>query len=317
MIWTKISRTDPFPAPVGFKTLPVSFIDQDRQDASTFMQDLTPEDLLQRDPVIFEEMPRVEGRAAVVTGAAGSIGSEICVQLARYGIDKLVLVDVNENGMYMLKLRLDRERPDTTVLIDVGDIRDPGRMRAIFHRHRPHDVFHAAAHKHVPLMEAAPCEAVKNNVLGTRNVAEAADGAGVKRFIYISTDKAVRPSSVMGACKRLGEQVVRAIADRSMTKFRAVRFGNVLGSAGSVVSVFEVYRLVEPIEATVANIQRYTWTSIAIGIGLLSLFIVTLIIVNGRALTRRRRLSSGRRARSMARPAKKGRAERVRLSLPV
>jgi FlaA1/EpsC-like NDP-sugar epimerase len=246
---------------IQFKILPVSFLDQDGQHAATSMQDLTPEDLLPRDPVVLEETPRLDGRTAIVTGAAGSIGSEICIQLARSGLHKLALVDLNENGLYMLKHRLDREHPETRALIEVGDIRDPNRMHAVFRRHRPQDVFHAAAHKHVPLMEAAPCEAVKNNILGTKNVAEAADACGAERFIYISTDKAVRPTSVMGACKRLGEHVVRSMAERSLTKFCAVRFGNVLGSAGSVVAIFrEQITAGGPVHVTHPDVRRFFMT---------------------------------------------------------
>ena len=197
----------------------------------------------------------------MVTGAAGSIGSEICAQLLRFGLNKLILVDLNENGMYMLQLRLEREFPDVEVLTEVADIRDPKRLLSLFERHRPQDVFHAAAHKHVPLMEAAPCEAVKNNILGTRNVAEAADACGAERMIYISTDKAVRPSSVMGACKRVGEAVVRSMAERSLTKFCAVRFGNVLGSAGSVVLVFrEQIAAGGPVCVTHPDVRRYFMT---------------------------------------------------------
>ena len=244
-----------------FKILPVSFIDLSRQQAATLMTDLTPEDLLPRDPVVFDDTPRLDGRTVLVTGAAGSIGSEICSQLLHWGVETLVLVDMNENDMYMLKHRLDRDYPNRRVLLEIGDIRDPRRMYSVCRRHRPQEVFHAAAHKHVPLMEAAPCEAVKNNVLGTKNVAEAADASGAERFIYISTDKAVRPTSVMGACKRLGEQVVRSMAERSLTKFCAVRFGNVLGSAGSVVGVFrEQIAAGGPVRVTHPEVRRFFMT---------------------------------------------------------
>ena len=246
---------------IEFKILPVSLIDADHRDAATMMQKLTAADLLPRDPIVFEETPQLDGRSALVTGAAGSIGSEICAQLLRFGLNKLILVDLNENGMYMLQLRLEREFPDVEVLTEVADIRDPKRLLSLFERHRPQDVFHAAAHKHVPLMEAAPCEAVKNNILGTQNVAEAADACGAERMIYISTDKAVRPSSVMGACKRVGEAVVRSMAERSLTKFCAVRFGNVLGSAGSVVLVFrEQIAAGGPVCVTHPDVRRYFMT---------------------------------------------------------
>jgi len=247
-----------------FKILPVSFVYLQKQVPASMMQDLSTEDLLQREAVVFDEdqtSTPVSRRSALVTGGGGSIGSEICRQLLHAGLPRLVMVDINENELYLWKRRLTRDYPDAEIAIEVADIRDSARMRAIFRRYRPQDVFHAAAHKHVPLLEAAPCEAVKNNVLGTRNVAEAALERKAERFLYISTDKAVRPTSVMGATKRVGEELVRALACDSTTKFCAVRFGNVLGSAGSVVPIFrEQIAVGGPVTVTDPEVRRYFMT---------------------------------------------------------
>jgi FlaA1/EpsC-like NDP-sugar epimerase len=235
------------------------------------LQELSPEDLLPRDEVRFSdsgELPKSAGRTALVTGAAGSIGGEICRQLAAGRVTKLVMVDINENEMYLLARRLERDYPKAEIVAAVADIRDAGRVRALFERHRPQDVFHAAAHKHVPLMEWAPCEAVKNNILGTAHVARAADEFGAERFVYISTDKAVRPTSVMGATKRVGEKIARCMARKSPTRFSAVRFGNVLGSAGSVVPLFrEQIARGGPVTVTDPEVRRYFMTiSEAVGL---------------------------------------------------
>jgi len=247
-----------------FKILPVSFLYFQERGAGAAMQDLVPDDLLPREPVAFGEAhasgPMAE-RTALVTGAAGSIGSEICEQLLRAGLGTLVLVDLNENGLYLGLRSLARRYPRARIEVEVADIRDPRRLEVLFERYRPQDVFHAAAHKHVPLMEAAPCEAVKNNVGGTLHVARAADAAGAERFVYISTDKAVRPASVMGATKRLGEEIVRSMARRSQTRFSAVRFGNVLGSSGSVVPLFrEQIAAGGPVTVTHPEVRRYFMT---------------------------------------------------------
>ncbi len=249
---------------VRFKILPVSFVYLQEHVSATMLQDLTPEDLLPRDPVSFSDGLRaldLRERTALVTGGAGSIGSEICEQLLKGGLGRLVMVDINENNLYLLQRRLEKLRADATVIVEVADLRDRGRVVALFDRYQPHDVFHAAAHKHVPLMEAAPCEAVKNNILATRIAAEAAIAAGSERFVFISTDKAVRPSSVMGASKRVGEMLVRALGQRSSTRFCAVRFGNVLGSAGSVVPIFrEQLEAGGPITVTHPEVRRYFMT---------------------------------------------------------
>lgn len=253
------------------KILPLSFLYLKDRTAAAMLQDLSPEDLLPREMVSFvteDGHSPAAGHRALVTGAAGSIGGEICLQLARSGIGQLVLVDINENGLYLLLRRLQREYPDLAVAAEVADIRDLARVRTLFARYRPQDVFHAAAHKHVPLLETAPAEAVKNNILGTRNVIAAADSLNTERFVLISTDKAVRPSSVMGASKRVAEMLVRDRARRSATRFCAVRFGNVLGSAGSVVPLFkEQIAAGGPVTVTHPEVKRFFMTiSEAVGL---------------------------------------------------
>ncbi len=262
---------------VRFKVLPVSFIYLSERLSVSMLQDLSPDDLLPRPQVTFyngDQARMVRGRRTLVTGAAGSIGSEICFQLARAGIGSLVMVDVNENGLYLLKRRLEREVPATPAFAEVGDIRDQKRMNDLVRRFAPQDIFHAAAHKHVPLLESAPCEAVKNNILATRDLVATADALGVERFVYISTDKAVRPTSVMGASKRVGEMVVRAMARQSRTRFCAVRFGNVLGSAGSVVPLFrEQIAAGGPVTVTDPEVRRYFMTiSEAVGLVLMAAY---------------------------------------------
>jgi FlaA1/EpsC-like NDP-sugar epimerase len=244
-----------------FKTVPVSLY----QEGATLgrLQDLAPEDLLNRAAVVFgaEDTATVRGRSAAVVGAAGSIGSEICLQLLGAGVNPLLMVDINENGLYLQQRRFERDFPDVQLVSEVADIRDPGRIRRLFDLYRPRDIFHAAAHKHVPLMEQAPCEAVKNNIGGTRNVAAAAAAAGAERFVFISTDKAVRPTSVMGASKRVGEMLVRHLAAHSDTAFSAVRFGNVLDSSGSVVPIFrEQIAAGGPVTITHPEVRRYFMT---------------------------------------------------------
>ncbi len=259
------------PLKITYKILPISFAYLRERVSASMLQDLSPEDLLPREPIVLShgaaETP-ILGRTALVTGAAGSIGSEICSQLLTHRVARVVMVDMDENGLYLMARRFERHHPGARVEVEVGDIRDASRMDALFRAYRPQDVFHAAAHKHVPLMETAPCEAVKNNVLGTRNVARAADANGAARFVYISTDKAVRPTSVMGASKRVGEFVVRAMARKSLTRFTAVRFGNVLGSAGSVVPVFrEQIAAGGPVTVTHPDVRRFFMTvSEAVGL---------------------------------------------------
>jgi FlaA1/EpsC-like NDP-sugar epimerase len=171
------------------------------------------------------------------------------------------MVDINENGLYLQVRRFEREFPGTRLIAEVADIREPERMRRLLSLYQCRDVFHAAAHKHVPLMEQAPCEAVKNNIGGTRNVLTAAIAAGAERFVFISTDKAVRPTSVMGVTKRIGEMLVRGLGQDCATKVSAVRFGNVLDSAGSVVPLFrEQIAAGGPVTVTHPEVRRYFMT---------------------------------------------------------
>lgn len=205
-------------------------------------RDIRIDDLLGRAPARLDlesirEM--VEGKCVLVTGAGGSIGSEICRQLMHYEPETLVLLGRGENRIYEIDRELRSWNSKTNLKTVIADIRDAARMDEVFFEHGPHLVFHAAAHKHVPLMESNVREAVINNVIGTQTVAAAADKFGAKRFVMISSDKAVRPTSVMGATKRMAEMAIQAIGGRSKTKFMTVRFGNVLGSAGSVVPLFK------------------------------------------------------------------------------
>jgi FlaA1/EpsC-like NDP-sugar epimerase len=239
------------------------------------LHDLAPEDLLARSEAEFDEEEMralLRGRRVLVTGAAGSIGSEICRQVARYGPQALVLADINENDLYFLYRHLEQEHPGLPVFAEVADIRDAERLVQLGRRHRIQDVFHAAAHKHVPLMEETPEEAIKNNVLGCLNVVNMAEAVGAARFVLISTDKAVSPSSVMGASKRLAEFIVRDEAQRSKGRFTVVRFGNVLGSAGSVVPLFKAQIASGgPVTVTHPECTRYLMTiREAVGLVLLS-----------------------------------------------
>ncbi|RKH05028.1 polysaccharide biosynthesis protein [Corallococcus sp. CA053C] len=246
---------------VSFKIIPASFAYLDQKVTAAMLHDLSPEHLLPRDPISFdrEEVHRlVSGRRILVTGGAGSIGSEIARQVAGHAPASLVVVDINENELYLLVRQLQARYPRLPVHSIVADIRDLDRMMRIGKEFAPQYVFHAAAHKHVPLMEDSPEEAIKNNVFGTQNVARMADACGAERFILISTDKAVKPSSVMGASKRLAEMVIRDIAVNSRTTFAAIRFGNVLGSAGSVVPLFkQQIQAGGPVTVTHPDCTRY------------------------------------------------------------
>jgi FlaA1/EpsC-like NDP-sugar epimerase len=259
---------------VRFKIVPAPFDRYDRLSVA-MLQDVSPADLLARESVAFDDAAiqgLVRSRCALVTGAGGSIGGELCRQLARFGVRRLVMVDLNENELYLGARRLADLHPDVEVRTAVADIRDADRLRHLGERYRPDDVFHAAAHKHVPLMEDAPEEAVKNNVFGTLNAAHMAHLCGAARFVLISTDKAVKPSSVMGATKRVAELVVRDLGRASQTRMTAVRFGNVLGSAGSVVPIFkEQIARGGPVTVTHPECTRYFMTiSEAVGLTLLA-----------------------------------------------
>jgi FlaA1/EpsC-like NDP-sugar epimerase len=248
---------------VQIKALPVSFVYFQDRGAANMLHDLSPEDLLSRRRVTFDEHERESfvGRRVLVTGGAGSIGSEICRQLMGLGAGRVLAVDINENGLYLLEQRFKREFPGSRFSVQVADIRDRRRIDGLMQEFRPQDVFHAAAHKHVPLMEASPCEAVKNNVIGTRHVLDAATRANVECLVFISTDKAVAPTSVMGATKRVGEIMTRAVAAGSSLRGCAVRFGNVLGSDGSVVPLFrQQIEAGGPLTITHPEVRRYFMT---------------------------------------------------------
>ena len=222
------------------------------------------EDLLRREPVRTDfdlVRPLATGRTVLVTGAGGSIGSELCRQILRLAPSRLVVLGRGENSIFELVQELTRTFPQADVEPVICDVRDRGALREVFRRFRPHSVFHAAAHKHVPLMERNPAEAVLNNVLGTANTVRLAAEFGVERFVLISTDKAVRPTSIMGATKRLAESVVQDVSQRLGKPYVSVRFGNVLGSRGSVVPTF--LRQIEaggPVTVTHPDMRRYFMT---------------------------------------------------------
>jgi FlaA1/EpsC-like NDP-sugar epimerase len=222
------------------------------------------EDLLLRPPVrqdLTQLARYLRDKRILVTGAGGSIGSELCRQISRLQPSGLALLGKGENSIYEIYQELHTKYPDLHIEPVIADIRDQKRIRAVFNRIRPEVVFHAAAHKHVPLMELQPEEAVQNNIFGTKNVAEAAHAAGTGIFVMISTDKAVNPTSVMGTTKRVAEQVIQSINQTSRTKFVAVRFGNVLGSRGSVVPLFKKQIAAGgPVTVTHPEMQRYFMT---------------------------------------------------------
>ena len=206
------------------------------------IKDVDLEDLLGRDPIQLDNKgieDYIKGRTILVTGAGGSIGSELCRQISMFQPKKLVLFDIYENNVYDIQNELREDFPDMDLSVLIGSIRDRDRLHEVFTKYKIDVVFHAAAHKHVPLMEDSPKEAVKNNVFGTLNLALEASAAGVSRFVMISTDKAVNPTNIMGATKRLCEMIVQAMDKQSKTEFVAVRFGNVLGSNGSVIPLFK------------------------------------------------------------------------------
>ena len=221
-------------------------------------------DLLGRDPIevdIESIMGYVKDKVIMVTGGGGSIGSELCRQLVSHKPKQLIIVDIYENNAYDIQQELKINYPDANVVTLIGSIRNVSRLESVFAQYKPDIVYHAAAHKHVPLMEVSPDEAVKNNVVGTWNVARMADKYGVKKFVMISTDKAVNPTNVMGATKRICEMIVQTYNEISKTDFVAVRFGNVLGSNGSVIPLFK--RQIEaggPVTVTDPNIIRYFMT---------------------------------------------------------
>ncbi len=203
----------------------------------------------------------IKDKTVLVTGGGGSIGSELCRQIAKHGVSRLVIFDIYENNAYDIQQELKRRYPALDLVVLIGSVRDRKRVFNVMDAYRPELVFHAAAHKHVPLMEDSPAEAIKNNVFGTLNVAEAASEFGAKRFLLISTDKAVNPTNVMGASKRMCEMVIQMMNGRSETEYVAVRFGNVLGSNGSVIPLFRRQILAGgPVTVTDRNVIRYFMT---------------------------------------------------------
>lgn len=222
------------------------------------------EDLLGREPIrvnLSQIMGYVSNKVILVTGGGGSIGSELCRQIASHNPKQLIVFDVYENNAYDLQQELKRSYPELNLVVLIGSVRNTHRMESVFEKYRPDIVYHAAAHKHVPLMEDSPNEAIKNNVFGTYKTARAADKYGAKRFVLISTDKAVNPTNIMGASKRMCEMVIQMMDRHSKTEFVAVRFGNVLGSNGSVIPLFK--KQIEdggPITVTHKDIIRYFMT---------------------------------------------------------
>ena len=229
------------------------------------IRDVEIEDLLGRDPVKIDTnglMEFSQGQVVLVTGGGGSIGSELCRQIVKYKPKQLLILDIYENNAYEIQNELLRENlTDTEIITIIASIRDEARMVEVFESYRPSIVFHAAAHKHVPLMEANPMEAIKNNIFGTYNVVKCSDLYKVKKFVLISTDKAVNPTNIMGATKRFAEMIIQAFNNHSETQFAAVRFGNVLGSNGSVIPLFKK-QIAEggPVTVTHKDIIRYFMT---------------------------------------------------------
>ena len=248
------------------KILPSYFqmISEDAAIDTTKLREVQIEDLLGRDPIdikVGKVLDYVMDRTVLVTGGGGSIGSELCRQIACHSPKRLIIFDIYENNAYDIQNELIRDYPELDLVVLIGSVRDENRVDSVFDIYRPDLVFHAAAHKHVPLMENSPNESIKNNVFGTFNVASCADKYRVKRFVLISTDKAVNPTNIMGASKRICEMIIQYFNSRSNTEFVAVRFGNVLGSNGSVIPLFT--KQIEnggPVTVTDPNIIRYFMT---------------------------------------------------------
>lgn len=246
------------------KTLPGIYQLIDGELNVSKLRDVEITDLLGRDPIrvnLDEIMGYVENQVVMVTGGGGSIGSELCRQIALYNPKQLIIFDIYENNAYEIQQELKRHYPDLNLEVLIGSVRNTHRMEMVFEKYHPDIVYHAAAHKHVPLMEDSPNEAIKNNVFGTYKTAQAASKYRVKRFVLISTDKAVNPTNIMGASKRLCEMIVQSFNKISSTEFVAVRFGNVLGSNGSVIPLFKK-QIAEggPVTVTDKNIIRYFMT---------------------------------------------------------
>ena len=228
------------------------------------LKEVEIEDLLGREPIQInteEVLNYVRGKVVMVTGGGGSIGSELCRQVAAHNPKQLIIVDIYENSVYEIQQELIRKYPKLDLVVLIASVRNTDRVNKIFDTYRPNIVYHAAAHKHVPLMETSPCEAIKNNVMGTYKVAQAADRYGTDKFVMISTDKAVNPTNIMGASKRICEMIIQMMNGKSKTNFVAVRFGNVLGSNGSVIPLFKK-QIAEggPVTVTHPDIIRYFMT---------------------------------------------------------
>lgn len=228
------------------------------------LKEVEIEDLLGREPIQInteEVLNYVKDKVVLVTGGGGSIGSELCRQIASHQPKQLIIVDIYENNAYEIQQELIRKYPQLNLVVLIASVRNTERIDSIFEKYRPNIVYHAAAHKHVPLMEVSPNEAIKNNVFGTYRTAQAADKYGAEKFVLISTDKAVNPTNVMGASKRMCEMVIQMMNRQSKTNFVAVRFGNVLGSNGSVIPLFKK-QIAEggPVTVTDPNIIRYFMT---------------------------------------------------------
>lgn len=235
-----------------------------KHGAMNSLRDVQIEDLLGREPVHLDNKninSLIKNKTVLVTGGGGSIGSELCRQIVKYDPKRLVILDIYENNLYDIEMELRAEYPKLNLEAIVASVRDKARLNNVFETYKPEIVFHAAAHKHVPLMEKSPLEAIKNNVFGTYNVANCADEYGVEKFVLISTDKAVNPTNIMGASKRVCEMIVQAKNKVSNTEYAAVRFGNVLGSNGSVIPLFK--KQIErggPVTVTHKDITRFFMT---------------------------------------------------------
>ena len=246
------------------KTIPSMYQLASGQVSVSSIKDVSIDDLLGRDQIkvnIDEIIGYIEGKTVLVTGGGGSIGSELCRQIAKHNPEKLIILDIYENNAYDIQQELIRTVPNLNLLVLIASVRDKKKIETVFETYRPNIVFHAAAHKHVPLMETSPNEAVKNNVGGTFNVADTAGKFGVERFILISTDKAVNPTNIMGATKRICEMIIQTMDKKYDTEYVAVRFGNVLGSNGSVIPLFKK-QIKEggPVTVTHRDIVRYFMT---------------------------------------------------------
>lgn len=235
-----------------------------KHGAMNSLRDVQIEDLLGREPVHLDNKninSLIKNKTVLVTGGGGSIGSELCRQIVKYDPKRLVILDIYENNLYDIEMELRAEYPKLNLEAIVASVRDKARLSNVFETYKPEIVFHAAAHKHVPLMEKSPLEAIKNNVFGTYNVVNCADEYGVEKFVLISTDKAVNPTNIMGASKRVCEMIVQAKNKVSNTEYAAVRFGNVLGSNGSVIPLFK--KQIErggPVTVTHKDITRFFMT---------------------------------------------------------